>query len=58
MSSQPAIDPQQVIAEGVDEEPVEKNRRLYTGAAHLRNGVLGLYAAFHMAALNGFRSRP
>ncbi|WP_371059508.1 TRAP transporter permease [Rhodosalinus sp. 5P4] len=54
MSSQPAIDPQQVIAEGVDEEPVEKNRRLYTGAAYTFVTVFsGLYAAFHMAALNG-----
>ncbi len=54
MSSQPAIDPQQVIAEGVDEEPVEKNRRLYTGAASTFVTVFsGLYAAFHMAALNG-----
>jgi TRAP transporter 4TM/12TM fusion protein len=43
-----------LIAEGVDEEPVEGNRRIFEG----RNLVLiatasALYAAFHMAALNG-----
>ena len=54
MSSQTAPDPQQVIAEGVDEEPVEKNRRLYEGRALTFVTVFaGLYAAFHMAALNG-----
>ena len=43
-----------VIAEGVDEEPVEKNRRLFTGSAHVFMAALAtLYAAFHMAALNG-----
>ena len=43
-----------VLAEGVDEEPVERNRRLFEG---WRFGLLEtyatLYAAFHMAALNG-----
>ena len=54
MSSQTAPDPQQVIAEGVDEEPVEKNRRLYEGRAlTFVTAFAGLYAAFHMAALNG-----
>jgi TRAP transporter 4TM/12TM fusion protein len=43
-----------LIAEGVDEEPTESNRRLFEG----RNFIListfaALYAAFHMAALNG-----
>jgi len=43
-----------VVAEGVDEEPVEANRRLFT---HWRSILIAslatLYAAFHMAALNG-----
>lgn len=43
-----------VIAEGVDEEPVEKNRRLFEGKAALLIAVIAtLYAGFHMAALNG-----
>ncbi|MFK7791448.1 MAG: TRAP transporter permease [Devosiaceae bacterium] len=43
-----------VLADGVDDEPVEGNRRLFEG-----NGlkviafVSAFYAAFHMAALNG-----
>ncbi|MEL7025711.1 MAG: TRAP transporter fused permease subunit [Pseudomonadota bacterium] len=44
----------QVIAEGVDEEPVESNRRLFEGRAFTFMAIYaGLYAAFHMAALNG-----
>lgn len=43
-----------VLAEGIDEEPVEANRRLFT---HWRliliSTLAALYAAFHMAALNG-----
>lgn len=43
-----------VLAEGVDDEPVESNRRLFEGTAFLIVGVLSvLYAGFHMAALNG-----
>ncbi len=43
-----------VIAEGVDEEPVEPNRRQYTGRMAWVAATLSmLYAAFHMAALNG-----
>lgn len=43
-----------IIAEGVDEDPVEPNRRLFTGAAlALISTLATLYAAFHMAALNG-----
>ena len=43
-----------VIAEGVDEDPIEGNRRLFTGRAYTALAVLAfLYAAFHMAALNG-----
>jgi hypothetical protein len=44
----------QVIAEGVDEEPVESNRRLFKGRAYLIIATLAtVYAAFHMLALNG-----
>ncbi|MEM7722396.1 MAG: TRAP transporter fused permease subunit [Pseudomonadota bacterium] len=43
-----------VIAEGVDEEPVEPNRRLFKGASYLFIAALStIYAGFHMAALNG-----
>lgn len=43
-----------VLAEGVDEEPIEGNRRLFTGNGYLFIAALStLYAAFHMIALNG-----
>ncbi|WP_299786430.1 TRAP transporter fused permease subunit [uncultured Marivita sp.] len=43
-----------ILAEGVDEEPVESNRRLFTGWGYLlMAGLSTLYAAFHMIALNG-----
>ncbi|WP_273521546.1 TRAP transporter permease [Rhodosalinus sediminis] len=43
-----------VVAEGVDKEPVEGNRRLYRGWHWwLVTTAAALYAAFHMAALNG-----
>ncbi len=43
-----------IIAEGVDEEPVEKNRRLFSGATGIAVAALAtFYAAFHMAALFG-----
>ncbi len=43
-----------LIAEGVDEEPVEANRRLFEGWRFTVLAVAAaLYAAFHMAALNG-----
>ncbi|MBT8458045.1 MAG: TRAP transporter permease [Boseongicola sp.] len=43
-----------VIAEGVDEEPVEANRRLFEGWRFtLMAALAAVYAAFHMAALNG-----
>ena len=46
--------PDRVVAEGIDEEPVESNRRLFEGWALLSiAGLAMLYAAFHMAALNG-----
>jgi TRAP transporter 4TM/12TM fusion protein len=43
-----------MIAKGVDDEPVEVNRRLYEGKALVFvSGFAALYALFHMAALNG-----
>lgn len=43
-----------LIAHGVDEEPVEANRRLFEGWRFgLVAGLAAVYAAFHMAALNG-----
>ncbi|MEL6800371.1 MAG: TRAP transporter fused permease subunit [Pseudomonadota bacterium] len=45
---------EQVVAEGVDEEPVEGNRRLFEGRSFVIVSILATsYAAFHMAALNG-----
>ena len=47
-----------VIADGVDEEPVENNRRMFEGRAYLAIAALsGFYAIFHMAALNGWSIR-
>ncbi len=43
-----------LIADGVDEEPVESNRRMFEGRSHVLVATLAtIYAAFHMAALNG-----
>tara|TARA_R110002110_G_scaffold54986_26_gene157312 strand:- start:41 stop:2305 length:2265 start_codon:yes stop_codon:yes gene_type:complete len=43
-----------ILAEGVDEEPVERNRRLFTGVSLAFIATYAtLYAGFHMAALNG-----
>ncbi|HKK96575.1 MAG TPA: TRAP transporter fused permease subunit [Marivita sp.] len=43
-----------IIADGVDEEPVERNRRMFTGWAYVTIAALStIYAAFHMIALNG-----
>ena len=48
------IEDDHLIAEGVDEEPVESNRRLFAGwRMNFVIGYAALYAAFHMAALNG-----
>ncbi|MEL6167811.1 MAG: TRAP transporter fused permease subunit [Pseudomonadota bacterium] len=42
------------VAEGVDDEPIESNRRIFDGNRFVFVSVFGtLYAAFHMAALNG-----
>ena len=47
-----------VLAEGVDEEPVESNRRIFVGWRHYAIvAVAAVYAAFHMAALNGLSIR-
>ena len=44
---------QTVSAEGVDEVPVESNRRLYTGWQWLLFGTLAIvYSAFHLVSLN------
>ena len=54
MSQQAARDDDVVLADGVDEEPVEGNRRIYEGRTYLLVSLLAtVYAAFHMAALNG-----
>ena len=43
-----------LIAEGVDEEPIEFNRRLFDGKLYILIGAVAtIYAAFHMIALNG-----
>ncbi len=54
MTEQTANQDDVVLAEGVDEEPVEKNRRLFEGPGLIIITLLAtLYAAFHMLALNG-----
>ncbi|ETA50310.1 TRAP transporter permease [Ponticoccus alexandrii] len=52
--SQTTIDEERNIAEGVDDEVVEGNRRVFEGWRFTAIAVAaGLYAAFHMAALTG-----
>lgn len=47
-----------VHVEGVDDEPVEHNRRLFDGRAYLIIAtVSAIYAVFHMAVLNGWSIR-
>ncbi|MEM6382188.1 MAG: TRAP transporter fused permease subunit [Pseudomonadota bacterium] len=54
MVHQPVMDDPVVIAEGVDEEPIEGNRRLFEGAGLTIIAIVSaVYAGFHMAALNG-----
>ena len=54
MTSASKSQPDQVIAEGVDEEPTESNRRLFTGRLQITIALIAtIYAAFHMIALNG-----
>lgn len=52
--SQKTLDEERNIAEGVDDEVVEGNRRVFEGWRFTVVAVAaGLYAAFHMAALTG-----
>ncbi|RVV97223.1 TRAP transporter permease [Mesobaculum littorinae] len=52
--SQTTADEERNIAEGVDEEVVEGNRRIFEGWRFAAIAIAaGLYAAFHMAALTG-----
>ncbi|QIE42005.1 TRAP transporter permease [Meridianimarinicoccus aquatilis] len=56
MSSPPpsSANDDHLIADGVDEEPIEGNRRLFEGPTLIViAGLATLYAMFHMAALNG-----
>ncbi len=54
MIREPVMSDPIVIAEGVDDEPVEGNRRLFEGnGLKIIAFVSAFYAAFHMAALNG-----
>jgi len=47
-----------VVAQGVDEEPVEANRRLFEGRAFtIFAAIAAAYAFFHIAALNGLSIR-
>ena len=49
-----AKDDEHLIADGVDEEPIEGNRRLFEGRGlFIVAAVATLYAALHMIALNG-----
>ncbi|MEE4187741.1 MAG: TRAP transporter fused permease subunit [Roseobacter sp.] len=44
-----------IKVEGVDDEPVEHNRRIFEGRTYIAVAVLaGVYAIFHMAVLNGW----
>ncbi|MEL7465105.1 MAG: TRAP transporter fused permease subunit [Pseudomonadota bacterium] len=47
-----------IKADGVDDEPVEHNRRIFDGRLALAIAVLSaVYAIFHMAVLNGWSIR-
>ncbi|MEM7490317.1 MAG: TRAP transporter permease, partial [Pseudomonadota bacterium] len=47
-----------VLAEGVDDEPVESNRRIFDPRLTLAVAAMSaIYAIFHMAALNGWSIR-
>jgi TRAP transporter 4TM/12TM fusion protein len=47
-----------LVAEGVDEEVIEYNRRLYSGWVYWAvAAALAIYAFFHIAALNGLSIR-
>ena len=54
MTSDTSQSEEHLIADGVDEEPVEGNRRLLDGwRLSVIAGLAAIYAMFHMAALNG-----
>lgn len=54
MIREPVLADPIVIAEGVDEDAVEPNRRLFVGWALAIIGLVSVvYASFHMIALNG-----
>ena len=47
-----------IHVEGVDDEPIEHNRRIFTGRTYLIIALFsGIYAVFHMAVLNGWSIR-
>ncbi|WP_286803546.1 hypothetical protein, partial [Marinobacter sp. UBA2498] len=49
--------PDHLIAQGVDDEPVESNLRLFKGRSYqIVTLIAVVYAAFHMLALNGICS--
>ncbi len=51
--SETEVEPTRVIAEGVDEEVIDTNRRVFSGWIWLIVAVLtGTYAAFHLFSLN------
>lgn len=53
-STQSSVTDDIVLADGVDDEPAERNRRLFEGTTGLILAALAtIYAAFHMLALNG-----
>ena len=53
-SNQGSVTDDIVLADGVDDEPAEKNRRLFEGKFGLTIAAFAaVYAAFHMLALNG-----
>lgn len=52
--AKPLENEETIIAEGVDDEPVEGNRRLFSGRSYvIIAAISAIYAAFHMIALNG-----
>ncbi len=54
MTKETAAEDEHLIAEGVDEELTEANRRLFEGwRFRVITTLAALYALFHMAALNG-----
>lgn len=58
MSANPQGTDGPIDVEGVDEEPVEHNRRLFEGRTYLLIAAISaFYALFHMAALNGWSIR-